>query len=679
MGSPATSLVLPLPDAEAASSTTKRPGAFGEDTVQRRRRATSVAIGRFLAATATFTAIWLAVFSLLPMLFGWTPLVISSGSMRPVLPEGSVVHIDPDFPLDALGPGSVITFNQPGRDLPITHRVADVERLGGVTVGFVTKGDANQTADSALALAEDVDGVARLVVPFAGLPSYWAGTGQWIKLGLVLAVLIMSAAVTIDTILFFLGRPTLSAPRQSHIALLALPVLVMSLGIQGTAAAWTATDMATGSFTMTNTWLLDSIDLDSPVAHWRLGEAASGPVVTVLTDDFESFSGYTDYGSGSFVGSTAQARSGVASGLKTGNNDPNGGWKALPSVVNGTFTMEVWVYRPSGFAGGSIDRLGIEDSSFNGYSFNVDHNNNRLRIDRRTGGAATTISPTVTFDPPEDAWYRLELERVGSSLTLNAYDGGGSLLASTTATDATTNSFDRFVVHGGYDYFVDDLTVTTSTGIATVAADRIGTLDGTYLGAVTTGLDDGATGDADTAARFDGLDDLVAIGDSSLINTSNRDERTVELWFEADDLSGRQILYEEGGTVNGMNIYLDGSTLYATAWSDSTAWSNDLVASTTVTAGTPYHVGLTLDADAGRELTLYVDGIAVSSDTKTDAGLWNAHSDDGAIAGINGGTRFHDGNASGGGYNFAGVIDEVVLYNTVVSAAQIANHAQAGA
>ncbi len=27
---------------------------------------------------------------------------------------------------------------------------------------------------------------------------------------------------------------------------------------------------------MTNSWLLDTVDADSPIAHWRLGEPSSG-------------------------------------------------------------------------------------------------------------------------------------------------------------------------------------------------------------------------------------------------------------------------------------------------------------------------------------------------------------------------------------------------------------------
>ena len=169
---------------------------------------------------------------------------------------------------------------------------------------------------------------------------------------------------------------------------------------------------------------------------------------------------------------------------------------------------------------------------------------------------------------------------------------------------------------------------------------------------------------------------MVLIGDSASINTSSRDARTTELWFNADVLSGRQILYEEGGTGNGLSIYLNGSTLYATAWTST--WSNSLVVSTGVTTGTRYHVGVTLDAVGSRKLELYLDGVSVGSATKTDSNQWRAHSDDGAIGALNGGTKFHDGNANGGGYYFDGAVDEVVLYNSTLSAARIANHAQAG-
>lgn len=635
-------------------------------------------VGRFAALAWCWAIIWLTVWSVVPASVGWTPTVVTSGSMEPTLPVGSVVHIDGSIDLNTIGVGSIIAFEDPAiPGLRVTHRITGVEDEGGVVSGFRTKGDANESADSTVVPVENVYGVARLLVPYAGLPKAWVENGQTIVLTAFMMITIVASVLAFDTIQQFVsGRPRKRRPK----AVVAVGIAVAAmLGAPSSSAAFSDTTSGpTDTIGMTNQWFLDTIDRNTPIAHWRLGEAPAGPPVGVLTDTFETFTGYNTYGSGNFVSSTAQARSGVRSGLKTGNNDPNGGWKLLPSTVTGSFTMEIWVYRPTGFLGGSIDRVGLEDAAFNGYSFRVDHNGNTLGIDRRTAGLPATIGSTVAFNPPEDTWYRLELVKSGSSLTVNAYNGGGTILASTSATDSTTNSFDRVVVHGGWDYYVDDLRVA-QTFPATAAADRIGTLDGSYAGTPTLGVPGLVNGQPDTAVDLDGASDSVLLGDSPDINTSTRAERTTELWFEADSVAGRQILYEEGGTVNGLNVYLDGATLYATAWGDTLGWSNDLVVSTAIAVDTRYHVAVTLDAVTTRRLVLYVDGSPVGTATKADSAQWNAHSDDGAIGVLNGGTRFHDGNSSGtGNFPFDGTIDEVVLFNSIVPAADIANHHAAG-
>ena len=94
---------------------------------------------------------------------------------------------------------------------------------------------------------------------------------------------------------------------------------------------------------------------------------------------------------------------------------------------------------------------------------------------------------------------------------------------------------------------------------------------------------------------------------------------------------------------------------------------------------TTYHVAVTLDAVGTRSLVLYLDGTPVSTATKTDGAQWNAHSDDGAVGYVNGGTRFHDGNSSGtGNFPFDGTVDEVILYNLIVPAVNIGNHHASG-
>ena len=279
---------------------------------------------------------------------------------------------------------------------------------------------------------------------------------------------------------------------------------------------------------------------------------------------------------------------------------------------------------------------------------------------------------TVVIDPPEDQWYRVVLTRTGSSFSATLYDSVGAVLASTTATDSAHATSDRIVVHGGYTYYVDDITVTSAGAPATtVAVDSRGNLNGTYYFSPSLGQPSLIAGETDTSTAFNGTN-AVAIGDSTLLNTSTRSERSAELWFRADTTTGRQVLYEEGGSTNGMVIYLEDTGLRARAWSDSTGWTNELDTAVRVAAGTTYHVVVTLDTDNSPNLTLYLNGSPVATASKPDTQPWSTHSDDGAIAVQNGSTRYHDGTFGAIGTNyFQGTVDDVSIYNTVLSASRV--------
>ncbi|MEL7208095.1 MAG: LamG-like jellyroll fold domain-containing protein, partial [Actinomycetota bacterium] len=112
------------------------------------------------------------------------------------------------------------------------------------------------------------------------------------------------------------------------------------------------------------------------------------------------------------------------------------------------------------------------------------------------------------------------------------------------------------------------------------------------------------------------------------------------------------------------------------AWTST--WSNDLAVSTPATpTGVVRHVVVALDA-TGDVMTLYVNGVAVGTATKTDGNTLNAHSGDIGIGAMRNATRFHDGNAGGDGFHYAGVLDEVALYNAALTPAQVATHYAAG-
>ncbi|MFK7838814.1 MAG: hypothetical protein AB8B83_00650, partial [Bdellovibrionales bacterium] len=94
-------------------------------------------------------------------------------------------------------------------------------------------------------------------------------------------------------------------------------------------------------------------------------------------------------------------------------------------------------------------------------------------------------------------------------------------------------------------------------------------------------------GTGQDSVQFDGVNDRVRVSDSTFINTSTTPARTVELIFNADDVTGRQVLYEEGATVNGLTIYLDGDVLYVTGEDDQGGqrWNDANINSTQIPSG----------------------------------------------------------------------------------------------
>jgi signal peptidase I len=138
----------------------------------------------FLGACLTVT--------LLPLLFGWQPFVIITGSMEPGISAGDVVLVSPDPVIDDTL-GRVISFEDPARPGHVlTHRVAAINDDGTLT----TKGDANPTADNVPVPQEMVTGMGRLLVQFVGLPVVWVRSADWLPLLLHLALLVGAIAAT---------------------------------------------------------------------------------------------------------------------------------------------------------------------------------------------------------------------------------------------------------------------------------------------------------------------------------------------------------------------------------------------------------------------------------------------------------------------------------------------------
>ncbi|MCA9356796.1 signal peptidase I [Candidatus Nomurabacteria bacterium] len=90
--------------------------------------------------------------------------IVQSGSMEPSIMTGAVVLV---VPHENYKVGDVITFGGSAAKVPTTHRIVEIYEEGGQS-WFVTKGDANEEADTAVTPSKDIIGSVFVDVPYAG-------------------------------------------------------------------------------------------------------------------------------------------------------------------------------------------------------------------------------------------------------------------------------------------------------------------------------------------------------------------------------------------------------------------------------------------------------------------------------------------------------------------------------
>jgi signal peptidase len=110
-----------------------------------------------------------------PIVLGWRPLAVLSGSMAPTLQTGDEIVVEPVAPV-ALRVGDVVTFNDAsrGNDL-VTHRIRAI-RVSGATVHVVTRGDANDGSERWSVAAGGRVGRVAYRLPKLGYATVAAGT-----------------------------------------------------------------------------------------------------------------------------------------------------------------------------------------------------------------------------------------------------------------------------------------------------------------------------------------------------------------------------------------------------------------------------------------------------------------------------------------------------------------------
>jgi hypothetical protein len=176
-----------------------------------------------------------------------------------------------------------------------------------------------------------------------------------------------------------------------------------------------------------------------------------------------------------------------------------------------------------------------------------------------------------------------------------------------------------------------------------------------------------------SALRFKGGFDIMELASSADINTGTITEKSISQWFHPTDVTGRKVLYQQGGTVRGMNIYIQNGRVYAGAWNDAVGWDGTWLFSTNVTENAWNHVTLTYDSIVG-EIKLHLNGGAAL--TGAASALGGHHR--ATLGGVKEGSRYKFAAGfinSTNRYSYFGVIDDVRIYDRVLSDAETAQFA----
>ena len=416
------------------------------NTLQRREPTETWALSVASVACRAYLglAVGFAMWALLPLLLGWHSTVVTSGSMSPLIPTGSIIVSSPVEP-KTLRPGNVILFVDPADPARlISHRMVGADPQGKI----ITRGDANRQADSTPLPTENVRGLGRLLVPYAGQPYLWAKTGAWVPLGawaflssLAVAIVLLSpggkrhgerARRRAQT-----GRPVLAGTASATALLLIASVAV--------AHAPAGTTMAAAAFSGTtsnpnDTFVTDpnaiygpvsysaAVLADSPSLFWKLDEPA-GPTAANSGSAKTATGTYTTAGVTYGVTPNSTPRE---TGTAVALNGTTGCVIGTQQVNNPTvFTVELW-FKTTTTVGGRL--LGFGNATVGGgNSTNYDRhlymtNNGRVAFGTYNPGVNVVITP----QPYNDGAWHLAAATIGPGGTALYIDGVSIVTSPTT-------------------------------------------------------------------------------------------------------------------------------------------------------------------------------------------------------------------------------------------------------
>ena len=242
--------------------------------------------------------------------------------------------------------------------------------------------------------------------------------------------------------------------------------------------------------------------------------------------------------------------------------------------------------------------------------------------------AAAPSLPTITSFSPNPGG-------LGQLVTLTGTNLSGTTALLVNGVDATAS--------------IAGNTATSLTFRVPVAAPATGTTTLTAATGTATSPAFAVMAAPGNALAFDGVDDYLALPAGTPVPLGNS-AYTIEAWVKPNAMGVYGIIgwgnYGTGNQVNALRLTATGIVNY---W-----WGPDLTVTTPDLSGHWHHVAATFD---GTTRTIYLDGVAVGSDTPGGHTVPNAN-------------NLRIGSTNNGEY-FPGRIDEVRVYSTALTPAQL--------
>ncbi|MHA7099768.1 hypothetical protein [Roseivirga pacifica] len=265
--------------------------------------------------------------------------------------------------------------------------------------------------------------------------------------------------------------------------------------------------------------------------------------------------------------------------------------------------------------------------------------------------------------------------------TTTAAASGIDLVAGVSAAVSSDNCLTLAIGPGGYKGALstwlkanatDDVTTSTEGATITDWQDHwIGDNDFTTAQSAPTYRSSSSTINFNQTADFTiGTRGLTTSNNASFNNNGSSYERKgISIAFRTEnDVTTRQVLYEQGGNTRGINIYIRNGSLYAHAWNRNNdgagaPWNEgDATASATVEPNSEYILTFEFDGNVSESGTFsgYLNGQLFG--TVSSIGLLFSHTGDINI-GLSGSNQRYDDGTNGSFNSFRGEIPEFIYCN----------------